>query len=504
MTLLRSIILLAGATLLTHCAYGDDVSRIVVERSDGTKTVFVPQTEPPPVVPPVVPPVTPPVNQPPVPPVITPAGPAAGFTDLPLTPGAREYFVADSGKDTNTGLTPDKPLRTLQKAESLLRNNTGDRIRPLAGSTFFGTVKWSKSKSGMIAYGDGPRPILSTKGAGIVATSGFTDVAFVGLDLYASNRNPDAAGFDRSAPETYGFDLRKSGISKLLIEDCRDSFFGNGIAVHATDIRSMDRSKWNHEITIRRNISRYTWALRNYGGQGNYLSNCYNVTLSENVGYCNGWHPKIKGTERNQYRHWLYGGDLNDGFTITDNLIYRPAAQGIQQRSNATVTGNVIVDAQTGITVCGFVNSVERNAILGGHGNDVEPNKGVGHSGIVGAGLSNSIRGNWLWGYQNAKLTYAAPAIEITRREWTPPGNITFTVERNAINGWPGKQRSYMGQLGEMDLGKNPAVRWPEASKVWPDEAWMSQLTNRPRGVWYPEKSAAAIIKEFQNAGSSH
>lgn len=74
------------------------------------------------------------------------------------------YYVANSGSDTNDGLTPSTPWQTMEKVNACHRG--GDEIRFKCGDTFYGTIE---SKAGLdlshptvyTCYGDGNKPIIT-------------------------------------------------------------------------------------------------------------------------------------------------------------------------------------------------------------------------------------------------------------------------------------------------------------------------------------------------------
>ncbi len=83
------------------------------------------------------------------------------------------YYVSDTkGHDTNTGTTPESPLRTLWAvAEKTL--SAGDEIRLECGSVFQGqalhlSVQGTCEAPIVIgSYGDGPKPVIDAKGTGV-------------------------------------------------------------------------------------------------------------------------------------------------------------------------------------------------------------------------------------------------------------------------------------------------------------------------------------------------
>lgn len=92
------------------------------------------------------------------------------FFHICLIGGATNYYVSNSGNDSNTGLTPDKAWQTLTKVNSV-SFKAGDQILFEKGSTFYGTltIKSSGTAGSPIIYG--------SYGAGVKpAITGFTTI----------------------------------------------------------------------------------------------------------------------------------------------------------------------------------------------------------------------------------------------------------------------------------------------------------------------------------------
>jgi hypothetical protein len=72
---------------------------------------------------------------------------SAGWTVITPPSGARVvYCSSSSGNDKNSGLSASAPVQSLAKAESLLRNNSGDELLLKDGDTWnqtFGTWQLS-------------------------------------------------------------------------------------------------------------------------------------------------------------------------------------------------------------------------------------------------------------------------------------------------------------------------------------------------------------------------
>lgn len=91
-------------------------------------------------------------------------------------PFLKAYYFANSGNNSNTGLSPSSPFATISKANSLVLN-PGDALLFKCGDAFTGTL--TVSKSGTLAnpivissYGSGTSPVIT----GFQTISGWTNV----------------------------------------------------------------------------------------------------------------------------------------------------------------------------------------------------------------------------------------------------------------------------------------------------------------------------------------
>src|SRR6185437_5573374 len=95
---------------------------------------------------------------------------SGGWTVLTPPAGARVIYCSSStGNDTNTGLSPQSPVKTLARGESLLRNHNGDQLLLKAGDVFSGnfifwTLSGASAQNPMVlgSYGTGARPEILT------------------------------------------------------------------------------------------------------------------------------------------------------------------------------------------------------------------------------------------------------------------------------------------------------------------------------------------------------
>jgi hypothetical protein len=480
------------------------IKSITVERKDGSKKTFgdaqsaiVDIQQPIDAVPAVVPVVVDPWYE----------KTDQGFTSFPLAPGAREYFVATNGNDANPG-TLAQPLRTLQKAAALVRNNSGDRVRPLAGNVFFGQVEWGKSApngfyTGIIAYGDGERPRIETPTNAVHIGSAVKNAAFSGLNITCTSRNPNRPNdFVKPPLEMTGIDCRNAGSQNILVEDCKIEYFGNDLIFQPNKVGA-----YHSGIVLNRNIILNSFAPRIYGGQGNYSDFINGLTITENFYYHTGWMvaPGMVNLPPTQYRHANYVNKECTNVVARGNWFWSAASFGIQARGGATIEGNYFWDNGNHALTGGKSGAFRNNVVLGGHArapSDGSPAVG-GASGFSAQSSANDLSGNYFWGPQPGAIKYPNAAIEISRGPYTPAGAIAATIRNNGFVAWP-DNKNYVTNSGQAQnvIGANGNFqsKIPDAAIVWPNQSRIDALANRPLHRWVKQFTPAQVYAEFQRA----
>ncbi|MFE0699757.1 right-handed parallel beta-helix repeat-containing protein [Streptomyces sp. NPDC058872] len=159
-----------------------------------------------------------------VPGVYRPARPASG--------GPFTFYVSPDGDDTNDGMSPEKPWRTLDHANTA-SFRPGDRLRLKGGERFRGTITLEEGEAGSAArpvvidsYGTG-RATIAPRGA-----SGITVHDTAGVEI----RNITLVGDDKALHEGVGVAFRatRPGERKLThvrIANVEARGFQNGISV---------------------------------------------------------------------------------------------------------------------------------------------------------------------------------------------------------------------------------------------------------------------------------
>ncbi|WP_234439536.1 MULTISPECIES: right-handed parallel beta-helix repeat-containing protein [Streptomyces] len=163
-----------------------------------------------------------------VPGVYRPARPASG--------GPFTFYVSPDGDDGNDGMSPEKPWRTLDHANTA-NFRPGDRLRLKGGERFRGTVTLEEGEAGSAArpvviesYGTG-RATIAPRG-----TSGITVRDTAGVEI----RNIALVGDRKALREGVGIAFRATRpgerrLAHVRIANVEARGFQNGISVGADD-----------------------------------------------------------------------------------------------------------------------------------------------------------------------------------------------------------------------------------------------------------------------------
>jgi len=305
-----------------------------------------------------------------------------GFTYAPLHPSARNVFVDPlNGKDTNDGLSQDRPLQTLKKAVPVLRDNFGDHLLLKRGSPFTERLP-NISASGLspdfptvvAGYGDGPRPFIeitdpSQPAFGIDGRAVKSDIAFIGLEFYCSVRDPNNPKFSPALLSMDAITARfialsgaKGSVKNILVEDCRFSFFRMGPEFDGVV-----------GMTFRRNIVTDLYGSKS---QGLYTYQCGTPLVEDNFFDMIGWsaHPKLASLyPRNELNHAIYIQSDNEPHIVRNNWFCRPSSHGCQNRPGGNLDGNVFFECPCGGFVAITPSTIQNKLVIAGE--DISPQK---------------------------------------------------------------------------------------------------------------------------------
>jgi hypothetical protein len=348
------------------------------------------------------------------------------------------YVSSSSGKDSNSGLSPSSPLKTISKAKSLIRDGKPDWLLLKADDTFTGGIgPWktsgrSASEMQLIgSYGTGARPILDSGTQEGFVTFGGTghsvdDVAIDGLQFIANTYNGKNGSFS-----TTGIRLTRQG-TNWLIENCSIDGYKDDITLDG------DGSGLNH-VTIRRCdvLDAYvaSASVGNGHAQGIYLAaGTKNTTIEQNVIDHNGWNEGVAGAGPTEFNHDIYVNTGVSGTIIDGNTISRASLCGITMRSAATITDNLILRCPVGIKVGGGASSISGNVILDGLdlGSTGGGATGIEITSSSGVSIANNIIAHEL---STAKYHVTGIRIDSGVTNMNVSGNVIYDWQQAINNG---------------------------------------------------------------------
>ncbi|MGD0769137.1 MAG: right-handed parallel beta-helix repeat-containing protein [Tepidisphaeraceae bacterium] len=309
----------------------------------------------------------------------------SGFTVFPLGQGARIVLLSTSdGSDFNDGML--QPVRSLQKALSLVRNGFPDRILFKRGDVFAAAnldanieVEGRSSFEPLIigAYGNIrlPRPLLRSHlslGAHVLPRF----LVLQSLDLFADTRDPSAKTFNvkkMSDRQNFGIGLVCSG-RFLWIEDCRCRDFGMGLNLQGA------RNDLFDTLVIRRCQILDSWAFGM--SSGIYLQDFQNVLIEENLFDHNGWIEHLPGAGKTMFNHNMYlqhgamGEDRH--IIVRNNVIARAASHGCQLRPGGLLENNLFLKNPLAAFVSYSPSVARDNVVLDGDSIALDMPRGQG------------------------------------------------------------------------------------------------------------------------------
>lgn len=290
-----------------------------------------------------------------------------GWTDLEPSGDSRLVYVSwRTGNDNNDGLSQTRPVRTLDRAYSLIRDGYPDWILIERGGTYVDSFpNWRKSGRSsaepmvVTTYGNSTlRPAIHTgSSTGLPSAWDRTrsHLRFMGLRLYPHQRSSTPTGMSFVGP-----------VEDVLIEDCYVFGYAIGIVFQGDeDARSSD-------VRIRRTIVGNSWATGQHS-EGIFIRSTDGIAIEGCVIDHNGWHPQFPSQSRTIFNHNVYIQRDVTGLTFRDNFVARGSSHGLQARNGGIVEGNVF-----------YQNPI---SILWGNGGDV----GLGDQPIRGRVADNAV-----------------------------------------------------------------------------------------------------------------
>ena len=436
-----------------------------------------------------------------------------------LVPGAdsRIVYVSHSeGDDANDGLSPDAPRQTIEAGAALMRDGYPDHLLLKRGDTWIMGKGLGAFHSGRSAaepmvvayYGEqGDRPMIKTEGPFVwVQEQNRSNLAFVGLELYAYKHDPNSPDYE-SESGVSGISMIAASGENILIEDCKFSYVQMGAYTTGQGEKGSLRN-----LNFRRNICLHSWAGDSYTihelrtrVQGMYISGVDGILIEENLFDHNGWDEQIEGAGATMFNHNIYMSTANqnwDKIIVRGNILARASAHGLQLRSGGWVEDNLFVQ-----------NAINLN--VGYHASASMP----GARGIVKNNVFQEVR---LMDSTNVEYPRTASVRGIG--EITIPAVIENNILSHCINeaqfGIDNYQDKW-GFGGELVLRNNIVYKWtvksekPEAA--WPDPerrigdyhkllgkeastvAFLLEARKRPLKTWWPDYSAKSVNEFIRN-----
>lgn len=291
-----------------------------------------------------------------------------GWTVIQPATDTQFIFVSSSeGSDSNSGRTPNAPVRTLAHAKQLMRDNSSDWMLLKRGDVWdeaFGSWNFSGRSEDepvvITTYGDASeRPIIRPGDAHAIQT-GFgrevNNVAIVGIRFEADMQ--DNGG-------KIGIRWLSSG-EGLLIEDCYIRGFKDNIIIQGTGTFE--------DVVIRRSVIVDSYSNSSHS-QGLFAKDVTGILLEENIFDSNGENLSVSGAVGTGFNQNIY---LQVGVldaVLRGNIASNGPAAGAQLRSGGVAEDNLFYQNSLGLRF-GYrelnwpeqyaSGRIEGNVVLGG------------------------------------------------------------------------------------------------------------------------------------------
>jgi len=368
-----------------------------------------------------------------------------GWTEITPSSDTRVVYVsASTGSDSNTGLTPQSPLKTIAKGKTLLRNERPDWLLLKRGDVFnerYGLLNLSgRSEQEPLvigAYGDGERPVLNSRNDNAITTNivAVNHVAIVGLSFNSNTNDPESPDYT-GAPGPHGF-YGVAPVSDLLIEDCV-------FAHYTTNLLFQNTQGPVSDVAVRRSV--IVDANGSSGRpQGSYVNGVDGILFEENLFDHNGWVEEVSGRPATIFNHNLYMSARNTGVVLRGNVFANASSHGVQARAGGVIEDNLFLNNPIGLlvgngstfTAGGVVARVAGNLFLGGRDINGLP-RGYGMEiGNTKPGAGSVIEDNIF--AHDTEGNFAAMRLS----HGSAPGNLSeavglndLTIRQNIVYDW--------------------------------------------------------------------
>jgi hypothetical protein len=355
------------------------------------------------------------------------------WTQFTPSPDTRLIFVSNSeGSDSNSGLTPATPVKSLARGYALLRDGHPDWMLLKRGDVWQEAFPFwersGRSASELLvvgAYGEGGRrpqirPVnaaaLGNHGSGLVS-----HVAFVGLHMEPWNRADD------QSPSGIVWRRRSENIlfEDLYVAGFKDNF----ILQRGGDVAPIE------DIRVNGCVSVNAWNLGGHA-QGFFAKEVDGLVIENSVFVSNGFNQD-RGAYPTIFNHNIYIQHGTKNVTVRNNIIADASSHGIQLRPGGTIEGNLFlsnplnvwISTTEGMDQTGIVNRVSRNLVM--YGRDLSSNHPRRY-GIEAANLqSGTVEDNIIFSSPDGSNGH--PLVISPDR-----GIRNVTVRNNSLVGWNG------------------------------------------------------------------
>jgi len=290
-----------------------------------------------------------------LPPIAGGVGPD-GWTVFTKSSDTQVVYVSSSeGDDTGDGLSPERPLKTLAKGMSLLRDGYPDWLLLKRGDAWqepLGRLRASgrsRAEPVLIAsYGDGskrPLILLGDYRAGLeISGPGMKNIALTGLHFYDEKGDPASPDFVKDRDKgNAGVRLLALG-ENLLVEDCRFEMLSGLVImgrIWVPEGREAPPFGFRN-VQLRRSAVTGAWSSHGHC-QGCFFNEIDGLLLEENLLDHNGWNDAT-GDLATVFNHNVYITIRCDGVIARGNIVARGSTTGIYCRTNGVLEDNLLID----------------------------------------------------------------------------------------------------------------------------------------------------------------
>jgi hypothetical protein len=427
-----------------------------------------------------------------------------GWTQFTPAADSRLVYVSTGGSDSNSGLSPSSPKRTLSAGVGLLRDGYPDWLLLRSGESwnevFPGWNKGGRSASEPMRVGvyDGAQraTILCGTSQGLQGWYGglspkshlaFTDLAFVANTYDGSNSGSSA------------FSLLGSW-SDVLLENVSISGFPTNL------IFQSDRtSEVMRDIKLRRCMLTDSYRTGPEHSLGCFFAGVDGLLLEDCLFDHNGWNESVSGAVANIYRHNIYIQGHNGLPDDCSNVVVRgvisarAAATGIQQRPGGVCEDSLFIDNPMAV-VFGNAGGVLRECVVvGSRDIDSSNPRGTAYNLVNGGNMTAerclAVGGSAMgtanvYGYSIDSATNVALRDCVTWHWKSAAGSGTPIVAVNAP--WPTVSGGNMEQ-GSPSHEVTVEAYMSSLGGVASVDSFMAEARKQSRASWRREFTAGAF-----------